>query len=323
MIIKHNIPIYQICWLNYAKGGTIGTFYEPENLEELIDLARTLFLKKTTFDVIGHTSNIYFLPNYNADIIVSTRRLRNVIYGENTVTAECGTSVKTLARQMVEVGTIGFEGLIDLPGTVAASVYGNASCYNCSINKLLVSFDVLRPEGDVVTLFPADLQLSKRSSSFKRGEQKGIILTVTLNCKKGNSEEIKLKAQQNHHMRISKQPPSQNNLGSIYGDVEKWSILGTLLNGIVGLYGLIYRLKCKDKVELNKRKRALLLKLIGAEDIEPYLYNWNRYIWKDADAHRLFWKYHRKHQLLFKKSAFEIEIKGKNEDWNTNFSPLP
>lgn len=311
MIIKHNIPIYQICWLNFAEGGTVGTFYEPENLQELIDLARTLFLEKKSFDVIGHTSNIYFLPNYNAEIIVSTRRLKNIIVGEKTVTAECGTGVKSLATQMVDSGIIGFEGLIDLPGTVAASVYGNASCYNCSINKLLVSFDVLRPDGTIVTLFPDDLQLSKRSSSFKRGEQKGIILSVTLSCNKGNIEELKMKAQLNHQIRISTQPPAQNNLGSIYRDVQEWSLFGKLLNGIVGLLGFVYRLKCKDKGELNKRKKALLLKLIGAEDIEPYLYNWNRYIWKDADAHRLFWKYHNRHQLLFKKSAFEIEIKGK------------
>ena len=235
MIIKHNIPIYQICWLNFAEGGTVGTFYEPENLQELIDLARTLFLEKKSFDVIGHTSNIYFLPNYNAEIIVSTRRLKNIIVGEKTVTAECGTGVKSLATQMVDSGIIGFEGLIDLPGTVAASVYGNASCYNCSINKLLVSFDVLRPDGTIVTLFPDDLQLSKRSSSFKRGEQKGIILSVTLSCNKGNIEELKMKAQLNHQIRISTQPPAQNNLGSIYRDVQEWSLFGKLLNGIVGL----------------------------------------------------------------------------------------
>ena len=38
MIKKEQIPIYQISWLNYAEGGMIGTFYEPENKDELVEI---------------------------------------------------------------------------------------------------------------------------------------------------------------------------------------------------------------------------------------------------------------------------------------------
>ena len=40
----------------------------------------------------------------------------------------------------------------------------------------------------------------------------------------------------------------------------------------------------------------------------PYVDCWNRFIWKDAKAHELFWKYHKIHSRLFENSKFEIEI---------------
>ena len=62
MIVKKNIPIYSVSWLNHVEGGMIDTFYEPENKEELIELCRSLYKENKSFDLIGHTSNIYFLP---------------------------------------------------------------------------------------------------------------------------------------------------------------------------------------------------------------------------------------------------------------------
>ena len=211
MIVKYNIPVYKISWLNYAEGGFIGTYYEPENLEELVNLVKDLNCAEKFFDIVGHTSNIYFLPNYNTEILISTRRVNRFVIKENYIIADCGVSVRMLARQMVDEGVNGFEGLIDLPGTVAAAVYGNASCYECSINDLLLSFEVLRNTGEIETLYPADLNLSKRSSSFKRGEQKGVILTVKLKKECGNREMIQSKATSNHQLRLSTQPPAQNN----------------------------------------------------------------------------------------------------------------
>ena len=176
MKVRNNIPVYKISWLRYADGGTIGTYYEPENREELLNLCKHLYKEGKTFDIIGHTSNIYFLPSYSVDILVSTRKVKETTEEDKYIIADCGVSVSSLARQMVKKGIKGFEGLIDLPGTVAASVYGNASCYGCSINSLLESFQLLTPDGEIKTLHTGDLKLSKRSTSLKRNEMGGVIL---------------------------------------------------------------------------------------------------------------------------------------------------
>lgn len=310
MIIKEQICIGQISWLKYSQCGKIGVLYEPENKDELVELCRSLYAEGKAFDVIGHTSNIYFHPSYNVDVMVSTRKVRNLKEEAESIIVDCGVSVKTLARKMVDSGVLGFEGLIDLPGTVAASIYGNASCFGCSINEQLISFDVLRPDGSIVTLNKEDLKLAKRSSSFKRGEQQGVILSAKLRKEVGNRDAILAKAEQNHQKRKSTQPSAQNNLGSIYCSSSRMTLLGYFVKGLVHVYGLFERMRGTGKKDIAYRKKSFMLSLIGAKDLLPYMYSWNRFIWKDAKAHELFWKFHHKHQLMFKNSDFEIEIKG-------------
>lgn len=311
MKVRNNIPVYKISWLRYADGGTIGTYYEPENREELLNLCKHLYKEGKEFEIVGHTSNIYFLPSYSVDILVSTRKVKETTEEDKYIIADCGVSVSTLAKKMVEQGIKGFEGLIDLPGTVAASVYGNASCYGCSINTLMTSCTLLQPNGEVLTIRPQDLRLQKRSSALKRKELKGVILTVTLKKEKGDAEQLATQAEQNHLKRKVTQPGPNDNLGSIYAVSDGWSLYSVIPRMITAIYGLLIGLTDKDKESLKLRKKAFMFRLLGAKDLLPYVFGWNRYIWKDARSHELFWKFHRLHQKMFKKSVFEIEIKGK------------
>lgn len=310
MIQKNNIPIYSICWLNHAQGGMIGTFYEPESKEELVDLCSSLYKEKKSFDLIGHTSNIYFLPNYSVDIMVSTRRLKNVEYKDDLIIADCGASVKQLAHAMVSEGVKGFEGLIDLPGTVAAAVYGNASCYKCSVNDLLVSVEFLKENGEIVILKPEDLKFTKRSSALKRGEIKGVILSVTMRKEYGNAETLKKLAEENHSKRLQTQPGPKDNIGSIYAHTDGFSRKSYFVRLFVRVFLCIYRFFQKDRTLVKRAGIDIILRMYNAKELQPYVYDWNRYIWKDKQSHELFWKFHEIHKKLFNKSEFEIEIKG-------------
>lgn len=310
MIVRKNISVYSICWLNHAQGGIIGTFYEPETKGELIELCRSLYKERKPFDLIGHTSNIYFLPKYSVDIMVSTRRLKNVEYKDDLIIADCGANVKALAHAMVSEGVKGFEGLIDLPGTVAAAVYGNASCYNCSVNDMLVTVEFLKENGEIVTLKPEELKFTKRSSALKRGEMKGIILSVTLHKVYGDPTTLKKLAEENHQKRLLTQPGPKDNLGSIYAVSNGNTQKSWLIHMLASFLCLPLKLVQKDKVSRSKAHIDIVLCLCGAKDLRPYVYGWNRYIWKDEKSHELFWKFHKIHQRLFNESIFEIEIKG-------------
>ncbi len=309
MIIRNNISVYEICWLNHAKGGMIGTFYEPENLGELTNICSALYQNGKEFDLIGHTSNIYFLPDYSVDVMVSTRKCNHYTLTEDVIECDCGVPVAKLARNMVEKEVKGFEGLIDLPGTVGAAVYGNASCYGCSINDLLMSFDLLKPNGSITTIYPADLKLCKRSSALKRHEIEGVVLSIKLKKEQGDAALLKNLAEKNHHLRKVTQPSPKDNLGSIYASKQEKTLVGFIVTGIARFFGLFYGLTGKNKKQVRDKQKEVVLSLLQARDLLPYVYGWNRYIWKDELAHTLFWKFDKIHRLLYKDNKFEIEIK--------------
>lgn len=115
---------------------------------------------------------------------------------------------------MIERGYIGFEELIDLPGTIAASVYGNSSCYHCSIGDLLVNIEVLLPKGEIITLSADSLKLDCRTSIFKTKELKGVILSARLKKIKNDEVDVKALSEKYHLHRMTNQPGPADNLGS-------------------------------------------------------------------------------------------------------------
>lgn len=304
MITKYNLPLSKISWLKHFNSGIISTFYEPETKEELIDICCSLYKDGKKFDLIGYTSNIYFLPSYNSDVMVSTRKVKKIIEQEGCVIADCGVSVSMLSRQMVNQGIKGFEGLIDIPGTVGASVYGNAACYGCSINQLLESFEILRPDSKIENHTLDILKIEKRSTALKRGELEGVILSVRMRKEIGNKVAIMKKAEAIHQLRNRTQPGPKDNLGSIYSNSGKWTKKG------MTLYLVAKAISILMKPIKHLSTTRIILYMLGYESLIPYVWGWNRFIWKNEESHELFWMYHEIHKKLFVNNDFEIVIKG-------------
>lgn len=294
-------------------GGTISHYYLPQTTHELIDICGEFYRTGKKFDIVGHTSNIYFLPDYHVDNMVSTRNLKHFEIVGDVLSVECGVSVRLLAQQMTEKGYEGFEGLIDLPGTVGAAIYGNAGCYNCSLNEMLIDCDLLTPKCEIVKLEKHDLKIGKRTTVLKSGEAKGIVISARLRLKSGDAEFLKKRAKQYHAHRIQTQPGPKDNLGSIYSaESESPTLFGYSLMAIAKVYTSICSLWIKDEDRLKQKKKDCLFALLFAKKLKPYIYGWtwNRFVWKDKNAHSLFWKYNRLHRRLFKNNDFEIVIKG-------------
>lgn len=311
MIIKNDVAIRSISWLSgsYIRSGLVKNYYEPESVDELIELCRKFYISSLEFDLVGHTSNILYTLDYCCENMVSTRKCKKFEINEKDIVCECGVPVRQLSIAAVEIGVKGFEGLIDLPGTVASALYGHATCYNCDISDKLIESKVLIPNGDIITVKPDWFEFGHRSSALKRGEKKGIILTATFRRENGNSEVLKSMAEQNHSKRRQIQPEAKNSLGSIFRNHGEPTFLYRVISILLNPYCGVLSLMGKEKDEILKRKKHLVLKLLGASDIEQYVRTWNWYQWKDEQAHVLFGKYVRIHKLLFAKSDFEIEIK--------------
>ena len=315
MIVKNNHPISKISWLTTLYGdGVAKTFYEPESISELIDVCCDFYSQRIKFDLIGHTSNTLFTPDYVCDRMVSTRKLNHFEIKQDCIECECGTSVRVLSTAAIGAGIRGFEGLVDLPGTVASAVYGHATCFNCDLSKLLTEVTILTEQGEVKTVSPEWFDFKTRSSVLKRGEKKAVILSLRFRREDGDKDELKRISDQNHIKRRATQPEAKDSLGSIFVSEHQPTVLNRFLTIVTYFFGLSLRVFGKTSKEIAVRKKQLFFSLLNARDVEPYIPYWNWYQWKDEQSHELFWKYYKLHRKLFKRSDFEIEIKH-----NSNF----
>lgn len=219
MIIKRNIPTYSISWLSDKDGsctGIINELYYPQTTEELVDLCQEFWSKDKRFYIFGHTSNSYFKPAFSPEIVISTLKLSSYSVLSDSVVAQCGAHLRKIAKDMVERGFVGFEGMIDIPGTIGAAVYGNAGAYGCEIANVVESVKFLDKKEGIVILSVADMQFSRRSSILKKGQKEGVILSVTLRMIHGDKSFLQSKSKESHLDRLRTQPGPQNNLGSCF-----------------------------------------------------------------------------------------------------------
>lgn len=226
MIRKTNVPLSKVSWLSnsYKGSGYIKNLFYPENSDELVELIKGLVERGEKYIMVGHTSNLYFMPDYVCSNMISTKKLNKYRIEGNDLICECGVKVSTLANNLVRAGFKGFEGLIDLPGTIAGGLYGNAGCYGCNVADNLVRLEMLNTNGEVVTVSKADIMYSERSSAFKRNEMQGVIFRAYFHLVDGDKEQLRRIAEKNHEDRKNNQPSPAHNLGSVYVD-EHLSLL--------------------------------------------------------------------------------------------------
>lgn len=309
MKVLHSVSPQKISWVKSNKnafdvvGSSIKNLFYPENIEELKNLLSSIYERNSEFTLIGNSSNTLFLPSFSADNVICTKELNKWYESEDEIICDCGVNVALLSRQMVEKGYVGFEGLTDLPGTIAAAVYGNCGCRGCSVCELVKCFTLLLPSGDIRTLCVSDLKLEYRTSALKRGEMQGVILQVVLNKKQGNSEELKAIAERNHHIRISQQPSGANNLGTTINGGKEPTFKGKLFIFLERFVKIIYGIKD------SRKSFPIVLKITGNSEYVPYVYYWNRYMFNDEKSHILFPKYIDFIKSLYKDVRLEIEIK--------------
>lgn len=309
---EKDVDLKDRTWIH--RGGVAKLWITPISPDELVGVCRVLYSNQTYFKVVGHTSNLYFKNEYNPSIIVSTAKLTHFEINNDCIWCESGVPVKQLAKYAVKNGYKGFEGLIDLPGTVAAAVYNNSSCYNCSISGLLKQIEFLTPNGDIRILTPSDLVYSERSSILKRKELSGIIVSIQLKIQKDqNPTTLMALAEKNHKLRQATQEKPARTLGSIFPMTVVTAFEDHLSFGTKGLIlclRVFRRLHLMSDHKYCKYKRDCILLCNGLWNIRRYVseYTFNTFIWKDGKADNAFDQYRSFIQKTTNSQQIEIEI---------------
>lgn len=312
---EQNIQLRDRTWIH--RGGKVQFFISPSNVQELRSVCHFVFENNLEYEIVGNTSNVYFLNEYNPRIVISTRKCNKVEYKENYIECECGVNVMRLAKECISKGICGFEYLSDLPGTVGAAIYNNSSCKENSVSKLLLEAELLTEDGSVKILRYEDFQYSFRSSILKEKRLKGVILNIKLNRKNGSKFLLEKIAKENHEERLKILEGPANNLGCTFNSLFINGAMPIFYKLPLMLFKLILSL---FRVKEQKQKEwsiKFILIISGNKKLIPYVSKKlvMTYVWRDNDADKYFPQYVQFMRNVYKTDKLEIEIfdgNGKN-----------
>ena len=302
---EENVSLSEKTWIK--TGGTCACWITPTSVEQLAEVCRFLYKNEIEFDLVGQTSNIFFHSTYNPQVVVSTVKVSNYTINDSIIICDCGVSVIKLAKDCLSKGYAGFYGLVGLPGTVASAVFNNAGCFNCSISSMLMSADVLTPDGSIQTFQKEDFQYTHRSSAFKRRDRRGVILSVKLKTEKAKDiKEEYRKSEEAKNYRKNKQEGYKLNLGSIFSTRKRKNNLKNLIAAI------ITKVASASHITNHKRtNKQMLLWLYGYTDLNHYISDKqiNTFVWCDTNAEQKFPRYKEFMSKVFDNLTIEIEEK--------------
>ncbi|QFS43284.1 UDP-N-acetylmuramate dehydrogenase [Nostoc sphaeroides] len=209
---------------SYRVGGAADLYVAPRNLEALqasLKYAKERNLKVTT---LGAGSNLLVSDRGISGLVIATRHLRFSNFDPKTgqLTVAAGESIPSLALAAAELGWQGLEWAVGIPGTAGGAVVMNAGAHNSCIADMLVSAQVLSPDGTLETLSPDQLGYSYRTSLLQGGDR--IVTQATLQLAPG-ADPAKVVAITREHKkhRLSTQPYNFPSCGSVFRNPKPYS----------------------------------------------------------------------------------------------------
>jgi UDP-N-acetylmuramate dehydrogenase len=194
---------------SYRVGGEAEWYVSPRDLESLqasIDYAQEHDLRIT---VLGAGSNLLVSDRGIPGLVIATRHLRSKHFNPATgqLTVSAGEAIPALAWDAAALGWEGLEWAVGIPGTVGGAVVMNAGAHNSCVANMLVSAQVLSPDGTLATLTPEELGYTYRSSLLQGGKQ--IVTQATFQLQPG-ADPLAVTARTKEHKkhRLSTQPYS-------------------------------------------------------------------------------------------------------------------
>ncbi len=199
-------------------GGPAAWFGTPEDLDQLDRIATWARAQALRLRVIGGGSNMLVADEGVPDVVLSLRRVANVIaFDDAEVSAGAAIMLPSLARAAAERQLGGLEFAIGIPGSIGGALQTNAGIGDgrC-IGDLVRSVQVLR-DGARVTLHadvPGDLEFVYRETSLRGSGD--VVLGATLALTPRPREEIDAEMRRLLETRQRTQPTAEPNAGSIF-----------------------------------------------------------------------------------------------------------
>jgi UDP-N-acetylmuramate dehydrogenase len=200
-------------------GGPAEWYLEPHTLEDIqigLAWARAHELPIT---FIGAGSNLLISDRGLPGLVVCTRHLRhtNTQFDDETrsLTVDAGRMAASIAWQAARRGWSGMEWAAGIPGTIGGAVVMNAGAHGHSTQEILVTTEVLNPDGSIETLHNQDLEYRYRHSNLQ-GDTR-LVLSAKFQLQiESDVEAVKTRTFRDLEQRHSKQPYDRPSCGSVF-----------------------------------------------------------------------------------------------------------
>ena len=196
-------------------GGAVRVAAYPSNETELVMLVGFLTKIGCKYKVLGRMSNVLFLDEGYCGVVIFTNKICEITYYVGGVSAEAGSFLPKLSRLMAEDGICGFEELSGIPGSVAASVIGNAGAFGREMSDLVDSVRVYFPNEDRIEILTNyEIGFEYRNSKLKNANC--LLLSTLFKTKCGDVQVIKNRIRDFAKKRRDTQPTDKPSLGSVF-----------------------------------------------------------------------------------------------------------
>ncbi|MEA5596634.1 UDP-N-acetylmuramate dehydrogenase [Rivularia sp. UHCC 0363] len=204
-------------YTSYRVGGLAEWFVAPrsnKSLQASVEYAKENGLSIT---VLGAGSNLLISDRGLPGLVIATRHMRHTNFDSETgtMTFAAGESIPALAWAAAERGCEGFEWAVGIPGTIGGAVVMNAGAHNSCIADMLVSVEVLAPDGTLKTLTNEQLNYSYRTSVLQGSNL--IVTQATLQLQPGADPAVVMaRTKQHKQHRLATQPYHLPSCGSVF-----------------------------------------------------------------------------------------------------------
>lgn len=195
-------------------GGNADVFVEISR-DEIVDVIKLCNNNSIPYTILGNGSNVLVGDKGIRGVTISIgKRMSDIKVVSEDIEAEAGALLSKTANFALKENLSGMEFAAGIPGSIGGAVLMNAGAYGGEIKDILVSADILTPEGVVKCYSCKDLDLSYRHSRIM--DEGGIVLGAKFKLKPKDYDNIKSVMQDLNSRRIEKQPLNYPSAGSTF-----------------------------------------------------------------------------------------------------------
>ena len=196
-------------------GGPADWLAFPANRDETVRLISEAGQAKMPVTVVGHGSNLLVLDGGIRGLVIRIgKEMSEVRIDGNTVYAQAGAMMGTVAAAAAEAGLAGLEFASGIPGTIGGGAFMNAGAYGGEMAQVVTRVDGIRPDGTPFSFTGSEMHFGYRAS--RAAEENLIVTDVVMTLQAGSRDEIRARMQELNRRRNEKQPLNLPSAGSTF-----------------------------------------------------------------------------------------------------------